>query len=238
MNITVIYGQKHKGNTYKLTKLFLGQLSEGETQVDEFFLPDGSLGFCSGCLNCIMRDEKTCPHYAFMEKVTKAIDRADLIIVSSPCYVFSMTGQLKTLFDHFGYRYMAHRPEASMFRKQALALSTAAGAGMGKTAKLIAFNFFMWGVARIYKYGVRINAHDFNEIPNNRKRVISRKAGRITKKILKYNGRAKPNFKTRFMFQILKLNQRKNDWNAADKEFWQSRGWLDGKKPYGSSKKF
>ena len=215
-----------------MTKLFLERLAEGETQVAEFFLPDETLGFCSGCLNCIMRDEKTCPHYDFMKNVTTSMDNADLIIVSSPCYVFNMTGQLKALFDHLGYRFMAHRPEASMFRKQALALSTAAGAGMGKTAKLIAFNFFMWGVARTYRCGVRINAHDFDDIPENRKRRISCEVERTTRQILKHNGRVNPNFATRFMFYIMKLSQRKNDWNTADKEYWQSRGWLDGKKPY------
>ena len=232
MNITVIYGQKHKGNTYKLTRLFLEKLEKDETQIDEFFLPDEKLGFCSGCLNCIMRDEKTCPHYGFMEKVTASIDEADLIIAASPCYVFNMTGQLKTLFDHFGYRFMAHRPEAPMFRKQALAISTAAGAGMGKTAKLIAFNFFMWGAARIYKCGVQIAADDFDAINEKRRKKISRKVERTTGKILRRNEKVKPNLKTRFMFNIMKQNQKGNDWNAADKEYWQSRGWLDGKKPY------
>ena len=232
MNITAIYGQKHKGNTYKLTKLFLERLSSNETHVTEFFLPDESLGFCSGCLNCIMRDEKTCPHYGFMEKVVTALDGADLIIVASPCYVFNMTGQLKVLFDHLGYRFMAHRPEASMFHKQALAISTAAGAGMGRTAKLISLNFFMWGIARIYKYGVRIAAHDFDDIPAKRKNKIVRKVERIAKQILKRSGRVTPNLKTRFFFHIMKTNQKKNEWNVADKGYWEKRKWLSGNKPF------
>jgi len=51
MNIAVIYGQRHKGNTYALTKLFLEHLNTADTLVSEFFLPEDSLGFCTGCLN-------------------------------------------------------------------------------------------------------------------------------------------------------------------------------------------
>ena len=180
-----------------------------------------------------MRDEKTCPHAAAIQKIVAAMDQADLIIAASPCYVFNMTGQLKTLFDHLGYRFMAHRPEASMFHKQALAISTAAGAGMGKTSKLIAFNFFMWGVARTYQCGVRIAAADFGDMPEKRKRKITRRVERISRRILKNNRRGKAGFKTKFMFRMMMLNQKKNDgWNAADKAYWEARGWLSGKKPY------
>jgi multimeric flavodoxin WrbA len=232
MNITVIYGQRHKSNTWTLTNLFLERLGSDGNQITEFFLPDDAPGYCTGCLNCFMKDEKLCPHAAAVQPVAAALDKADVIIVASPCYVFGMTGQLKTLFDHFGYRFMAHRPEASMYRKQAIVLSTAAGAGMNKVTKSIAFNLFMWGVARIYRYGVRINAADFDEIPDKRKKKINLAAERITRKVLDNAGRVKPGFKTRFIFFIMRLNQKRNDWSLADKEYWESRGWLGKKKPF------
>jgi len=231
MNITIIYGQKHKGNTWAFVKLFLEQFEDA--YVAEFYLPDESLGYCAGCVKCIMRDEKTCPHAKYMQTITTSLDNADLLIIASPCYAMGMTGQLKTLFDHLAYRYMAHRPEPSMFSKQALAISTAAGAGMGKTAKTIADNLFWWGVARIYQYGLRIYAPDFESIPDKRKKKIVRKVKRIARNIQINNKRVKVGLKTKLMFWIMRLNMKENnELNSADRKYWQKHGWLGKARPY------
>lgn len=40
------------------------------------------------------------------------------------------TGLMKASLDHDGYRWMAHRPDKSMFSKQGICVPTAAVAGM------------------------------------------------------------------------------------------------------------
>ena len=234
MNITVVYGQRHKGNTWKMTNLFLNQLTGDvyDNQIVEFFLPETGLEYCVGCTMCIVKDEKLCPHEETVQSIVTALDKADLIIFASPCYAFGMTGQLKTLFDHLAYRYMSHRPEPSMFRKQAIAISTAAGAGMGKTTKMIADSLFMWGVATIYRCGIRIAAADFDSIPAKRKKKIESKVNRLVKKIKTNNGSARAGLKTRLVFLIMRLGQKNNTWIPIDKEHWQKHGWLDAKRPY------
>ena len=57
-------------------------------------------------------------------------------------YVYHVTAAMKTLLDHYGYRWMIHRPEESMFRKQVVCISTAAGGGMKETTKDIADSTF------------------------------------------------------------------------------------------------
>ncbi len=156
------------------------------------------------------------------------MDEADLIVFASPCYVMNMSGQMKALMDHIGYRYMSHRPEPSMFRKQGLVLSTAAGAGAGKTTKAIAENLFFWGVAKIYRFGISVRAADFEHIPDRRIRKIQRKINLIVDKIKKNTGRAKPGIKTKLMFSIMKLGQKNNEWNPTDREHWIRHGWLKG----------
>lgn len=231
MNITIIYGQKHKGNTWALTQLFLEQFKDAD--VTEFYLPHEQIGFCVGCENCIMQDENKCSHAQAVQEIVSALDKANLIIVASPCYVLSMTGQLKTLFDHLAYIYMVHRPTPSMFNKQALALSTAAETGMGKTAKSIAGHLFWWGAARIYRYGLKIYAENFNSIPAKRKQKIERKVKRMASRIQKNHGRVKTGFKTKFMFRICRMDMMKdNEWNAADRKHWQKHGWTGNKRPY------
>ena len=77
-----------------------------------------------------------------------------------------------------------------MFRKQGLVLSTAAGAGAGKTTKAIAENLFFWGVAKIYRYGVAIQALDFEQISAKRKHKIERRVNRIVRILKRNTGRA------------------------------------------------
>ena len=226
MNIAIIYGQQHKGNTWRLTQLFLKQFDDGSCSVTEYFLPEAAPSYCVGCLNCIYKGEKTCPHASRVQPIVKTLDMADLIIVSTPCYVLGMTGQLKTLFDHMAYRHMAHRPDPSMFHKQAIVLSTAAGMGMGKTTKALADNLFQWGVARIYHCGVRIGALDFEHIPSKRMSSIEREVNRIVHKIKKNNGHVRLGVKTKIFFSIMKMGQKQNDWNPMDKEYWEDKGWL------------
>lgn len=65
-----------------------------------------------------MEGEKKCPHYEALLPITTAIDEADVIILPSPVYVYHATGAMKAFLDHYGYRWMVHRPEESMFKKQ------------------------------------------------------------------------------------------------------------------------
>ena len=104
---------------------------------------------------------------------------------------------------------------------------------MGKTAKTIADNLFWWGIARTYRYGLKIYAEDFNSIPAKRKKKMERKVKRIAHKIIKNNGRVKAGFKTKFMFWIMRLGMKKNtEWNPADRKYWQQHGWLGKSRPY------
>jgi hypothetical protein len=34
------------------------------------------------------------------------------------------------------------------------------------------------------------------------------------------------------MFQIMRMNQKSNNWNPTDKEHWLKNGWLDTRKPW------
>ena len=138
MKITVMHGQSQKGSTYNIAKALCDKLG-GE--VTEFFLPRDFNCFCQGCAACFT-DETKCPHYALLQPITKAMDAADIIILTSPVYVMHATGAMKAFLDHFGYRFLVHRPDEKMFAKQAICISTAAGAGMKNTIKDMADSTF------------------------------------------------------------------------------------------------
>lgn len=141
MKVAVIHGQAHKGSTYNVTRSLLDQLNCEEADIMEFQV--NGMGQCMGCFSCILKDEERCPHRAQVEPIILAMEEADVIVVESPNYVMGMTGQLKSFFDHLGYRWMAHRPNGEMRKKIAVAISTTAGSGAKKATKDIATQF-MW----------------------------------------------------------------------------------------------
>ncbi|MEO3944732.1 NAD(P)H-dependent oxidoreductase [Gorillibacterium sp. CAU 1737] len=234
MKIVVLHGQMHRGSTYHLVHQVLDHLTgEGkEKTVQEFFMPRDAPAPCVGCYRCFLNGEETCPHEAKVQPLVHAIREADLIVLDSPCYVGGMTGQLKTVLDHLAYLWMSHRPEQAMFNKVGLVVSTTAGVGAGKVTKALASNLFFWGVPRIYKLPLVVAAMNWAMVKPAMKEKMARKAKRVAKRIDKQLGRAKPGFKTRMMFRIMRLNQKSNEWNPLDKAHWEDKGWLGRIRPW------
>lgn len=228
MKITVIHGQNHKGSTYNIAKMLAEKL-EGEIQ--EFFLPKDFDKFCIGCTNCFMKSETLCPHFEKLKPITEAIDQADVLILASPVYVYHMTGSMKAFLDHYGYRWMVHRPIESMFKKQAVCISTAAGAGMKSTNKDMADSMFFWGIAKIYKYGVAVRATSFDSIDKKTKSKIEKKTTALAKKIESGSGRVKPRLKTKTFFGIMRMMHKKG-FMEIDDEYWREKGWLEKRRPW------
>lgn len=228
MKVLVIHGQSHKGSTYHLAKMLAEKLNGEAT---EFFLPKDFGQFCAGCTNCFTDSEAACPHYSQLEPITNAMDEADVIVMASPVYVFHATGAMKNLLDHYGYRWMAHRPEEKMFRKQAVVISTAAGMGMKSANKDIADSMFYWGMAKTYKYGVAVAETSFDRVSDKRKQKIEKKISTLAAKIRNKQGKVKPGMKTKVMFNIMRMAQ-KNGWNQADVDYWKEKGWLGKKRPW------
>ena len=233
MKIVIVHGQNHKGSTYHIARELAEKVSAVESEITEFFLPRDFDSFCVGCANCFMRGEEKCPHYNALLPITSAMDAADLIILESPVYVYHASGSMKAFLDHYGYRWMVHRPDAAMFRKQAVVLSTAAGAGMKSTNKDMADSLFFWGVAKIYSYGKAVAAVDWNGVSEKNKAKIDKKTSSLAKKILSRatRGAVKPGLKTKAFFFLMHLMQR-NGFNQLDVDYWKKNGWTEKKRPW------
>lgn len=228
MKITIIHGQSHKGSTYHIARM-IAEKSGGE--ITEFFLPRDFGLFCTGCVTCFTKSENLCPHYEKLKPVTEAINNADVIILASPVYVYHATGAMKNLLDHYGYRWMVHRPEEKMFNKQAVCISTAAGAGMKSTNKDMADSTFFWGIPKTYKYGTGVAEISWERVSDKIKKRIDKKTDNLARKIRKNYGNIKPSVKTKAFFYIMHLMQ-KNGWNEADVNYWKEKGWTEKKRPW------
>lgn len=228
MNITIIHGQNHRGSTYHIARMLSEKL---EGTVTEFFLPKDFSSICVGCTTCFAKSEHACPHYAKLQPITEAIDKADVLILASPVYVYHVTGAMKVFLDHYGYRWMVHRPEESMFRKQAICISTAAGGGMKSTNKDMKDSTFFWGVGKTYTYGVAVRSVSWDGINAKIKTKIDKKTTTLAHKIKKRNGHVRPSLKVKVFFSIMRFVQKKG-WNEVDAIYWKHKGWTDKKRPW------
>ena len=228
MKTVIIHGQSHKGSTYHIARILADKIG-GETT--EFFLPRDFGEFCCGCTRCFVEDESKCPHAEKLSRITQAMDEADVVILASPVYVYHATGAMKAFLDHYGYRWMPHRPEEKMFKKQGVCISTAAGGGMKSTNKDMAHSLFFWGIPKIYKFGIGVAAINWERVSEKKKIKIIRKTDSIASKIRNKNCRAKPGLKTKgFFFLMHKLQ--KNGWNEADARYWKEKGWTGKIRPW------
>lgn len=232
MKITIIYGtqRKSKSSTYHIAQKFIKQLSMGDT-VDEYFLPRDMPNFCRGCWKCFT-DYTTCPDYNYLKPITDSMREADLLIFTAPVYVYHVPGQMKAFLDHFGYRWMVHQPAAEMFKKQALIISTAAGAGTKSTLKDLKDSMKFWGIARTHTFGKIVHAADWGGIDEKRKLQIEKDIEKLANKIKGISTHVKPSLKVKSLFYTMRFMQKKLELNATDVSYWKKQGWFGKQRPW------
>lgn len=232
MKITVLHGQMHQGSTYHITHMVLDRLTGPDTELLEFFMPKDAPAPCVGCNRCFMEGEEHCPHVDAVRPIMEALEQADVVVLESPCYVFGMTGQLKTTLDHFGYRWMPHRPHPSMFRKVGLVVSTAAGGGANNVTKELARHLSFWGVSRIFRFSANVYAAKWDEVKAEKRDQLQKQAARLANRIRKSVGKKHHDVKTCFLFYMIRSMQKKGIFSPIDHAYWERNGWLGGKRPW------
>lgn len=230
MTVVIINGQNHKESTYHTARMIADKLT-AENNIKEFFLPGDFSDFCCGCTKCF-ESEKNCPHYENLKPITDAVDAADVIILASPVYVYHCTGSMKAWLDHYGWRFLVHRPEEKMFSKQAVIVSTAAGAGMKSANKDMKDSLSFWGIPKIYSLGSAVMAVSWNEVKPSVKAKIEKKADHIASKIRSSGIKPRVSIKGRFFFTVFHIANRRGGMNPADSEYWKRKGWTEKKRPW------
>ena len=230
MKIVMLNGQNHRGSSYHIGRAVIDRI-EGNKEVTEFFFPKDLDHFCLGCYRCI-EDAAACPYYEEKKVILDAIDGADLLVVTTPTYCMHVSAPLKTFIDLTFDLWMSHRPMASMFTKRALIVSTAAGTGTGSAMKDVQDALVYMGVPKIVKYGLSVQAMNWEGVDRKKKAKIERDAARIAKQLSTDKAPA-VGIRTRFLFRMMGMLQKKG-WNSSPVEtaYWKEKGWLDGKKPW------
>ena len=115
-------------------KYFVSKLDNVE-KVYEFTLPDDMPHVCRGCYACLNGKEEKCGGYEYLKPINAAFSDSEVIIFCCPVWCFHAPGQIKSFLNHYGYRWLVHRPNFDMINKQAVIITTAGGGGMKSAAK-------------------------------------------------------------------------------------------------------
>ena len=221
MDITLIRATNRKNSsTYNAAKYFISKLgSDGE--VYEFSLPGDMPHICRGCYACLHGNEDKCGGYEYLKPINEAIAKSQLIIFCCPVWCFHAPGQIKSFLDHYGWRWLVHRPNFDMVDKQAVIIATAGGGGMKSAAKDIKDSMDYWGVARTHIVTQPVWGYFWNDMPDKFKKSLEKKLDRTAARVIKYSRRLKPSLKVKYLYKMFETLHLKDKLWEIDNEYWK-----------------
>lgn len=232
MRITVINGTEKHGVTYRLKEIFLEGFRD-RAQITEYYLPRDCPAFCSGCAGCIAVGENTCKDAEYVQKIGSSLLEADLIVMTSPVYVYHATGAMKALLDHFAYLWMPHRPAKEMFSKRAVIITQGVGSGMRSAAGDIRHSLSWWGISHIgiFKSALMEDVV-WDRLSEKRRRRLTERVRKLAEKFARidYDRPARIKAATKVKFLMCRMMQKevsKNGAESLDGQYWAAQGWLE-----------
>lgn len=236
MKIAMIHGQNHKGSSYHIGRLLAGKLAE-ENEISEFFLPRDLNHFCLGCYQCI-EDETKCPFYEEKRVIMEAVEKAELLIFTTPTYCMRPTAAMKTFIELTFIHWIPHRPKTSMFHKKAVVISTAAGSGAVAAVKDMKSVLHYLGIPYIKTYGKALQAMNWEQVSDKKKAMLEKDMTRLSQK-LHHKKQPKAGWKIKAFFLMMRMMQKADMGSGpADKQYWSDMGWLEKKRPWESPEIF
>lgn len=102
--VLILSGSPRKGgNSDILCDQFMQGGKDGGNEVEKIFLRDKKINYCVACYAC--RGTGKCAYKDDMAEILEKMIAADVIVLSSPVYFYSLDAQMKTLIDRTVARY-------------------------------------------------------------------------------------------------------------------------------------
>lgn len=97
-NVLIISASPRKGgNSDTLCEQFMKGAKEAGNRVDKIRLAELNIDYCSACSAC--KKIGHCVKQDDMEQVLSKMREADVIVLATPVYFFTMNAQMKTMID-------------------------------------------------------------------------------------------------------------------------------------------
>jgi multimeric flavodoxin WrbA len=98
--IVILNGSpRKKGNTSSLTASFAEGARSANDEVTEFFLSDMEIHGCRGCFGGHSSKDCPCAQKDGMAAIYPKVKEADVVVLASPLYYWTISGQLKMVID-------------------------------------------------------------------------------------------------------------------------------------------
>ena len=147
---------------------------EADHQVEKIFLGDKEINYCIACDTC-RENGGICDQDDDMAEVLDKMISADVIVMATPVYFYTMDAQMKTLIDRTYSRYMEIRNKdfyfiatAAVNRRQALERTIEGFRGFtsvlsGAKEKGIIYGTGAWNIGDIKGSSAMTEAYDMGK---------------------------------------------------------------------------
>ena len=106
--VLILSGSPRKGgNSDTLCDEFMKGAIEAGNEVEKVFVAGKNIGYCKACYAC--KDTGVCVIKDDMAEVLQKMLDADVIVLSSPVYFYSISAQLKAVIDRTVARWLEFR---------------------------------------------------------------------------------------------------------------------------------
>ena len=117
---------RKKGNTAALIESFTKGAEDSGNTVTEFFLDGMNIHGCKGCFGGGKNPDSPCVQKDDMDKIYPIYKEADIVVLASPLYYWTISGQLKAAFDRL-FAVAECDPDYQNPRKESVLLMAAEG---------------------------------------------------------------------------------------------------------------
>jgi multimeric flavodoxin WrbA len=94
---------RKRGNSNALCDRFMEGAVEASHQVEKVVLAEKKINYCTGCYAC--KADGKCAQKDDMAQILDSMIAADVIVMATPVYFYSMCAQMKTVIDRTVARY-------------------------------------------------------------------------------------------------------------------------------------
>lgn len=92
------------GNSELLCDQFISGANEAGHQVEKIRIKDKKINYCTGCGACF-NGKSPCSQKDDMAEMLEKMIAADVLVMATPVYFYTMCGQMKTFIDRVCSRY-------------------------------------------------------------------------------------------------------------------------------------
>ena len=116
MSILIISGSPRKGGNTELLAEAFAKGAAKHHHVEIVSVRDYKVNPCLGCNACFKSEANTCAQKDDMTVIYEKMSKADMLVIASPVYFYSISAQLKAVIDRF------HNPIRDTFHIKKMAI--------------------------------------------------------------------------------------------------------------------